>query len=288
MRRSVAIALAFLGTVATTGCDGGEGTSETITWKGPLAPGAEFALRNRNGSITVEEGSGDSATLVLTVRRRSRSAASPELKVLQTPEGVIACVMHPSSGECSADGYDAAKGGGMTAAVTGSMVSVSAVLRLPRGHRLDLATTNGSLRVNAPSVGATLRTSNGSVRAHDVAGPVEATTSNGSVRLYDCVGSTTVRTTNGSVRLFLDSLAGDVNVQTSNGSITAYLRPTVDAAVSLGTSNGSAELDLPGTITSKSRNALEGTIGRGTHKLVLQSSNASVRVRPRESTDDDE
>lgn len=282
MRQAVAIALVGL-PIVLAAC-GRERTSETITWNGPLAAGAEFALRNRNGSVTVEEGKVDSATLVLTVRRRGRGA-SPQLTVLQTARGVIACVMYPGMTDCTADGYG--KDGGSSDGDSQG-VEVAAVLRVPAGHRLDLRTGNGAVRVNTPSTGARIETSNGSLRILKVTGPLDATTTNGSVRLYDCVGPIRIATDNGSVRLYADTIAGDVTVKTSNGSITAYLRPAVDAAVALSTSNGSVSLDLPGNVTRRSETSLDAILGRGTHKVVLASSNASIGVRARESRDVDE
>lgn len=278
MRRVAAIALVAL-PLLLVAC-GRERTPETITWSGPLAPGVEFALRNRSGSVTVEEGTADSATLVLTVRRRG-SGASPQLTVLQTARGVIACVLGPGMRDCTADGY----GSDATGDVQG--ITVSAVLRLPKGHVLDLRTRNGAVRVDVPTRGARVETTNGSLRLHDVAGPLDARTTNGSVRLYDCVGAIAVATDNASVRLYGDSIGGDVDVRTRNGSITAWLRPGVDAALALSTSNGAAALELPGNVTAKTPTALEAVLGRGTHKVVLATSNASVTVRAREARDGD-
>jgi hypothetical protein len=285
MRRAVAVVLASLPLVVAA-CGRREGTSETITWSGPLAPGVEFALRNRNGSVTVEEGTADSATLVLTVRRRSRGTESPRLQVLQSGRGVIACVLYPGMTDCTADGYG--NGADARGEDESQGIEVSSVLRLPAGHRLDLRTGNGAVRVNVASTGARVETDNGSLRIHKVTGPLDAITTNGSVRLYDCVGAITVGTDNGSVRLYADTIGGDVNVKTSNGSITAWLRPGVDAALALSSSNGSTTLDLPGNVTAKTRSSLDAILGRGTHKVVLVSSNAAITVKPREAKDGDD
>ncbi|MCU0625676.1 MAG: DUF4097 domain-containing protein [Gemmatimonadaceae bacterium] len=284
MRRASSLAVVVPSILVLAACRGDrEGTSETITWKGPIKAGATFAYLSRDGSLTVEEGSADSAELVVKVRRRSDAVGSGRLTVLQDGDGLIACIIFKDGQPCTREGYAAADWNARG-------IDASATLTLPRGHKVDVQTSNGSVKVLAPTAEARVSTSNGSVTVTDVAGLASVSTSNGSVRVKNVRGAIDVSTSNGSVRLTLDTIAGPITAASSNGSITAYLPTSASAKLAMSTSNGTATLDLPGNVTSKTPNAIEAMLGGGAFPVTLTSSNARVRVLPNrgESGDDDD
>jgi DUF4097 and DUF4098 domain-containing protein YvlB len=248
-------------------------TTDTIEWTGPIAEGAQVAIRSRNGSVTVDSIAGDSAVITLTVRR-PRGVALPRLEVLRdTADGIVGCVLFGEDGTCSLGDYDADR------SMRG--VSVTAVVRIPRGRRLDVATSNARIVVNAPTTGAVLRTSNASIRAIGVAGPLTASSSNGSLRAERVAGPMTLTTSNASIRVIADTLGGPIEASSSNGSITAWLPPTASARLAMSTSNGSVTLDLPGNVTGRTRSTLDAVLGAGTHAVTMRSSNGSLSVKPR-------
>lgn len=269
--------------VLLVGCHiGREGARETITWKGPIDDGARFAYRNRTGAIEVEEAAGDSAELVLTVRRRRGGSEATTVAVVRDARGLVACVQYDGDARCDAGAYD------VGADTDGR--SVHAVLRLPRGRALDVATRNGSIEVAVPLRDATLVTRNARVRVADVAGPLVVTTSNGSVRALGLRGPVSVTTSNASVRLALDTLAGPVDVRTSNGGVDAELPASASAILRATTSNGALALRLPGTLRTQERGRLEAVLGAGMHPITVATSNANVTFGPRavSSADPDE
>ena len=251
---------------------GGDGAKETITWKGPVGDGARVALRLRDGRVTVEEGTGDSAEGVLTVTRRT-GKPSVTLQVVQDARGIVACVQYEAEARCDADAY-------AVSAATGGR-SVTAVLRLPRGRSLDIATDNSPITVDAPSAAAVLRTGNGRIRVRDVAGPLVVTTSNASVRATGTRGAVSIETSNGAIRLVPDSVGGDVTLVTSNGSVETELPASASAALRAQTSNGAIEFALPGTIRARESGSLDAVLGAGTHRFTVTTSNGRVAFKAR-------
>lgn len=193
------------------------------------------------------------------------------------------------------------------------------VIRVPRKADLqNIASSNGSIRVDLIDGPVRLKTSNGAIHASGIHGMLDAHTSNGSLDISDVTGGATLHTTNGSIRA--DVRKGGFEASTSNGTITARLMEadshpvrlessngridlTLDAAreVHADTSNSSITLRMPGSIgadlrahTSNSsitsdfdvsvhggtlsKHRLEGTIGSGGPLIDLGTSNGSIRI----------
>ena len=124
------------------------------------------------------------------------------------------------------------------------------------------------------------RTVNGGVKAASIASDVEARTVNGSVNI-STTGQARAQTVNGSIRATLGATEwmGEAAFETVNGSVALALPDDVSATVSIRTSNGSIESDLPIDATRSTRRRLEGTLGDGGPELRIRTVNGSVRIR---------
>jgi DUF4097 and DUF4098 domain-containing protein YvlB len=118
------------------------------------------------------------------------------------------------------------------------------VIRVPRQTALeDVASSNGSIRVEDIDGNAHLATSNGSVHLTKIHGNVDAHSSNGSIEVNDVKGNVNFRTSNGGVHA--DNVEGAFEADTSNGGIRAHLHDTESGhPIRLSTSNGGIDLQV--------------------------------------------
>jgi DUF4097 and DUF4098 domain-containing protein YvlB len=118
------------------------------------------------------------------------------------------------------------------------------VIRVPRRIVIEnVASSNGSLRVEDVEGDAHLSTSNGSVHLARIRGNVDAHSTNGGVEVDDVNGSMSFRTSNGSVHA--ENSTGAFQAETSNGSVHVHLRDTeAGHPIKLATSNGGGDLQL--------------------------------------------
>ncbi len=174
------------------------------------------------------------------------------------------------------------------------------VIRVPRQTLLDnVASSNGSLRVEDVEGDAHLSTSNGSVHLAKLRGNIDAHTSNGGVDVNNVNGRMSFRTSNGSIHG--GKLSGDFQAETSNGGIDVELDSPPHHDVVARTSNGSVTLRLPdgasgdlhastsssGSVRSDfqiltrgelSRHRIDGAIGSGGPRFELVTSNGNIRL----------
>jgi hypothetical protein len=118
------------------------------------------------------------------------------------------------------------------------------VIRVPRQTALeDVASSNGSIRVEDIDGNAHLATSNGSIHLGKIHGNVDAHSSNGSIEVNDVKGNVNFRTSNGGVHA--DNVEGAFEADTSNGGIRAHLHDTESGhPIRLSTSNGGIDLQV--------------------------------------------
>lgn len=163
---------------------------------------------------------------------------------------------------------------GLEVSVRTSNSSVEAD-RLTVDH-LTLWTSNAKVRVDEVTGPVLVKTSNADVTVRQIGGAVDVTTSNGSVNLADIGGAADVTTSNGSITA-TSPVLGDWRLSTSNASITMNVPTDTDAALQASTSNakvgGNVQWRTSGRETSGS-----ATLGAGTHRVTLGTSNGSIRV----------
>ena len=208
-----------------------------------------------NGSISVEAWDGSEIELVSVVQAGAPSEAEARQLVNATrieTRGTVRAVAPDTDGR------------------SGTYVSTSYRVRVPRATDLDLTALNGSIAIAGVDGRVRLKTVNGSLKLAGLAGDVVGRTSNGSVsvelagRAWDGAGLD-VQTTNGSVSITLPGdYSADLEASTQMGRISADERVTTDAEVTEGRWYGGS---------------IEGRIGRGGAPIRAVTTNGSVRIR---------
>lgn len=149
------------------------------------------------------------------------------------------------------------------------------VIRVPRRTELEnVASSNGSIRVEDIEGNAHLITSNGSIHLAKIRGKVDGHSSNGSVEVQDVKGNVNFQTSNGGVHA--DNVEGDFEASTSNGGVRVHLRDTEGRhPIKLVTSNGGIDLQLD----SPRQNDVVASTSNGPITLRLPgSANASIHA----------
>ena len=219
-----------------------------------IARTATFEIRNTNGRIRVEAGSGDTidVTATRTVRAPSEAQARTALADYTNTESVT-----------------------------------PARVRLESHHRF-MFLINRSLSVDylvrAPAwANITLKSTNGDIDVSGLGGLFRGDATNGRIAARSLEGSADVEATNGDIELEFVRLAeGGVRSSTTNGAITIIVPRDVKARVSARVTNGSISTsDLPLQASEQSRRRLEATIGGGGPAVRLESTNGEIRVKGR-------
>ena len=246
-----------------SGCSHARPSEETFNWKGPVKADAWLRLRNSSGDIKVRESTSDSAEIHLEIRRSNGYAPSAEVKVLQTADGVLACVLFGTDNTCTPTAY---RGGnshthGVISFMRGG-TTVSGTILLPRGVKLDVENQNGDISVG------------------EVARELKVSTVNGDVTVKGSRGPVDIRTTNGNVDADVYGLAGPVKVGTTNGDVNLTMPQTLNAALSMRTVNGELELGFPGNVTTRTKKEIVAMLGTGGAPIEVSTTNGSVTVKP--------
>lgn len=217
-------------------------------------------LRNINGSITVEPGTGQKVQIVADRSYKHSPVDSVRIVTTESDRGLTVCAMWPGHAvECGPDGGYSTKGG-----LQGNDVAVVFTVQLPRGVRLDASTVNGDVQVNGASAPVFAGTVNGDIAIETSAGPVRAATVNGDV--------------NATMRGFADP--GDVNVTTVHGDAIIVLPDNVDAVVEGHTVAGDIASDYPLVVSGKfASHAIAGTLGKGGRAIRLTTVTGDVELR---------
>ncbi|WP_160135000.1 DUF4097 family beta strand repeat-containing protein [Halococcus salsus] len=158
--------------------------------------------------------------------------------------------------------------------------SISLDAAVPSGIRVEAVTAkNGDATATGVVGDVALRSTNGTVAARNVDGFVSLSSTNGPVRARRVRGIAGAETTNGDVDVHVPRIDGHVSLSLTNGQITAALAPNLDARVTATTTNGNiTTTGLPLDATGSDRNSLTGTIGTGTNRLTVRTTNGSIKL----------
>jgi hypothetical protein len=132
-----------------------------------------------------------------------------------------------------------------------------------RGPKLSIDTGSGEVTVDAADV-AELLIDTGS-------GSVDAT----AVRSREIL----IDTGSGSVRLDVLQDVESLSIDTGSGSVTLTLPAVIGGTVELETGSGDIELGFPVETTRMSRSHLEGKIGDGQGRIVVETGSGSITLR---------
>ncbi len=232
--------------------------SDRFDWTGTLPAGGEVEIKNVNGSVEVEPGSGSEVVVEAIKTGRRDDPATVRIEVVEHDRGITICAVYPGKGNACVPGEG---GGGMS--TRNNDVGVAFRVRVPPGAAVAANSVNGGIEVGRMD------------------GDVRAATVNGSIEV-DAGGAVSARTVNGSIDVRFGDVAGrdDLEFETVNGSIR--LRVPRDLAVDLDvrTQNGAIETawDLP--VEGKwSGRRLEASIGGGGRELRARTVNGDVTIR---------
>jgi Putative adhesin len=239
-------------------------STETFSWKGPVATASWVRLRNANGDFTIREGDGDSASIQMEIKRSSQFAPAAQIKVLKTEDGIIACVVYGSDNSCSTSEYKAGQSSakGLISLFSGR-TTVTGTVTLPKGVKLDVNSINGNVDVNS--------------RVSELL----AETVNGNVNASGARGTMRISTVNGNVNLDIDSVGGAVSANTTNGNVDVKAPDTINAALSMRTVNGTLGFAFPNATSSGSKKNLSATLGRGGAPFDITTVNGNVTLKAR-------
>lgn len=132
-----------------------------------------------------------------------------------------------------------------------------------RGPKLDIDTGSGEVTVDAADV-QELLVDTGS-------GSVDAT----AVRARDIL----IDTGSGSVTVSVLEDVESLSIDTGSGSVTLTLPAGVGATIDVETGSGDIDLGFPVEATRMSRSHLQGKIGDGQGRIVVETGSGSIRLR---------
>jgi len=263
-----------------------ESASDEVHCRFDVPPRNELKIRNANGRTRVvgEERDDIAISLERHARAESKQAALKLLEaihVVPDPSGDIFTLEVEIPTRWNRHG------------------SANIDVRVPRGLRLVVHTSNGRLCLQGINSSVKVRSNNGSVRINDVTGNIEiftanarvacdctrgrlvARSSNGKIELGDHRGSVDASTTNGVIHADLEEIGQEgVVLATSNGRIVLELPEEVDAEVDIRVDNGVIRTDRPiESQTGLETGRLRGRLGRGGCPIKLRTSNGTVSIK---------
>lgn len=243
-----------------------ESRDESFSWTGTVGAGRTVIIKNINGPVRVERGTGN--RVEISAEKRWRRGDPSEVRIVQpqTSNGdVLVCALWSRESTCDADGIHSPRNRDRDRDRNNNNdVSVHFVVRIPDGVRVDLNTVNGGVEVNGVSSEVIANTVNGTIEARSSGGPVRA------------------RTVNGSINVSMGSLSGanELEYETVNGSVTLEFPSNFGAQLELSTVNGRVNTDFPITVVGTlSPRKLRGTVGNGAARVSATTVNGSVTLR---------
>jgi len=160
--------------------------------------------------------------------------------------------------------------------------SVDIRIRMPKEARLDLHTSDGSIKVNGTKGEMALTSGDGNLEIEGVDGILRATTGDGRVRARGRFDVLEIKTGDGGIEasaLSGSKMAAGWTLHTGDGSLTLRLPEDFRAEVDLHTSDGHIDLGLPIAISGRVGNkTLRGEINGGGELLRLKSGDGSIRL----------
>jgi hypothetical protein len=236
--------------------------SSDFSWSGKINNGRWLYVRNVNGAIRVERGTGDrtEVTAVKQWRRGDPDAVRIITRKVGPGDGdILICALWHEDADCDEDGYSHPRGNRNNRNDT----SVEFRVKLAAGVKVHANTVNGSVRIDGATEEVFAHTVNGAVEANSSGGPVNASTVNGDIDVSMAKLGT-----------------GDLRYSTVNGSITVAVPSELDADLDMRTVNGRLNLDFPITVQGRiNPRHLRATIGKGGRRLSLSTVNGSVNIR---------
>jgi hypothetical protein len=233
----------------------------TFHWSGKLSADQVVEVKNINGTIEAEAGTGDEVQV--TAEKSGPKAEQVQIKVVPHKDGVTICAIYPpnffggSSRSCEpGNSWHSSN-------VHTDDTKVHFVVHLPR-----------NLRLSAQNI-------NGDIQAADLGRAVHAASVNGSVRVSTDAW-TDVDTVNGSIEARMGSAdwTGQLKIHSVNGSVRLQMPNDLSADVKFNSVNGKISSDFPITISGGFvGHSARGTVGKGGRELEVDTVNGSIELK---------
>jgi hypothetical protein len=222
------------------------------------------------------------------VDREGEEEAWADLRVL-VPAG-LDVELRVAVGEMSARGVSAnllldTHSGGVTAEDLRGRIRIDTgsgtVLATGIEGELEVDTGSGDVVVRNARVGTLgVDTGSGAVTIEGFrADALHVDTGSGGVRGEGDAEEVEVDTGSGDVSLDLGALLRNVMVDSGSGDVTLTVPANYGARVSLETSSGDLEVNVPLQVVRRGQDALEGTIGDGRGQLTVDTGSGNITVR---------
>lgn len=160
--------------------------------------------------------------------------------------------------------------------------SVRIEVSIPVAAKLDVNTSDGSVKIFGLKGDTRLNTSDGSIEVQGHDGALRANTSDGSIRASGRFDRLELNTSDGRIDCIANNgsrVASDWRIRTSDGSVNLQVPQEISADLDVSTSDGSVTVDFPVMIQGKqARHLLRGKLNAGGNRIVVHTSDGSVRV----------
>jgi len=263
--RLIAAGAAIATLTASTGAQDSQ-RDDTFKWSSGIDAGRTLYVRNLNGGIRVESGSGATAEVRAEKKWRRGDPKTVKITAEKTARGdiLVCAIWEGRNTRCDEDGYSSHGDGSWLRGRDDNDVSVQFTITLPKGVKLTASSVNGGLDIAGATAAVSAHTVNGGIEAASLGGPVSA------------------KTVNGGIKVRTGTLGdGPVEYETVNGSVTLGLPEGTNADIDMRTVNGSiTSEDFPITVQGRiDRRQLSGKIGKGGPTLRVKTVNGSIRLQ---------
>jgi len=256
---SLGVLGALAGCLAT-----GRSATETVTETYEITDLSSLSLETVNGSITVDGDQGDA------IEVRARKAAPTE-DALES----VTLESSRSDGQLTLETNHE-----QLPFLFGPSPKLDLEVTVPPEVRLARAkTTNGDVETRNVTGELVAGTTNGRVDVEGVDGGLSTETTNGEIHVAGVSGDVDASTTNGDIDIALADDGGNLSAESTNGKITIRASASLGATVSIETTNGDISVEGFGDSTASSDSSLEMTLGDGTRRLRLETTNGDVTLR---------
>ncbi len=151
---------------------------------------------------------------------------------------------------------------------------------------LSVDTSSGDIQLRSIQAAAvSMESSSGDQEAENLqAEHSELTSTSGDLRVEDLQGGAEVNSSSGEITLSYLEFNADLEVRSSSGDVKLSLTKAAQFRLKARASSGDIYCEFPVTLagasSEMSRNTIVGTVGDGTHKVVVQTSSGDITIRP--------
>ncbi len=160
---------------------------------------------------------------------------------------------------------------------------VDIIIQMPREGRVDLKTGDGKIDLSGLKGDMDLHTGDGSVELESVDGRLHASTGDGHITAHGRFDELDLKTGDGHVDVTAahgSTVANSWRLETGDGSVSLEIPPDLSADVSLHTSDGHIDLDMPITTEGKIReNEVRGKLNGGGSLLSIHTGDGSIHLK---------